>query len=353
MSGRHAGAHRDLGDLLDPVADEAGSPATTASAGGSTTRSGHSVVEVSGAELIDVTRLLDPEPEPDLDTPSSVTRPGGRRRRVLPEEEAGAAPASAEPATATPSPTSETPADSAAESPIGVGPDASDAAAQVDAPVAPTPSLGWSALSEAAAAIEAAEAAEAERVREAEQEREAAAAAAEKAAAEAARHSAAEDEMSAIRRSAAELTAVRLQLAERNVELRRLRAEYENHRRRTERDQERLTQEALYSAMEPVIDALDSIDRARQHAELDEGMRMVAVQLERSAEAKGLVRFGEPGDVFDPALHEAVQNLGARPDVTEPTCDVVLRSGYRIGERVLRAAEVVVVGPETPAAEAS
>jgi molecular chaperone GrpE len=81
----------------------------------------------------------------------------------------------------------------------------------------------------------------------------------------------------------------------------------------------------------------------------------VAEQLERVVAAQGLVKFGEPGDAFDPTVHEALSHIGTDPDVEVTTCKVIAKAGYRIGERVVRAAQVLVVDPgerdEAPAHE--
>jgi molecular chaperone GrpE len=95
---------------------------------------------------------------------------------------------------------------------------------------------------------------------------------------------------------------------------------------------------------------LDTIDRAREHAEvsgqaLDEGFQAVADQLERAVTGRGLNRFGEPGEAFDPSLHEALSHLGEDPDVQVTTVKQVVKAGYRIGDRVVRAAQVLVVDP--------
>jgi molecular chaperone GrpE len=62
----------------------------------------------------------------------------------------------------------------------------------------------------------------------------------------------------------------------------------------------------------------------------------------------GVSAFGKAGDVFDPALHEAVMH-DTSPDVDVPTATTVLRQGFRRGDRVLRTAMVAVTDPETPA----
>ena len=64
-----------------------------------------------------------------------------------------------------------------------------------------------------------------------------------------------------------------------------------------------------------MIEVLDTIDRAREHGELEGGFKTVADQLERVVATAGLIRFGEPGDAFDPMFHEALSHLGTDPEV--------------------------------------
>jgi molecular chaperone GrpE len=135
------------------------------------------------------------------------------------------------------------------------------------------------------------------------------------------------------------------QLAERTADLQRLQAEYVNYKRRVERDRDLVRENATYQALTPIIEVLDNIDRAREHGPLEEGFRSVAEQLERVVAAQGLTRFGEPGDAFDPTIHEALSHIGQDPDVEVTTCKVIAKAGYRMGERVVRAAQVLVVDP--------
>ena len=137
---------------------------------------------------------------------------------------------------------------------------------------------------------------------------------------------------------------------ERTADLQRLQAEYLNYKRRVDRDRELVRENATYAALAPIVDVLDTIDRARDSAgsrgsELDEGFQAVADQLERVVANAGLVKYGEPGDAFDPRIHEALSHIGEDPDVEVTTCKVVAKAGYRIGERVVRAAQVLVVDP--------
>jgi molecular chaperone GrpE len=141
------------------------------------------------------------------------------------------------------------------------------------------------------------------------------------------------------------LGAARVALAERTADLQRLQAEFLNYKRRVDRDRQVVAENATYKVLTPIVEVLDTIDRAREHGELEGGFKSVADQLERVVGSLGLTRFGEPGDVFDPSLHEALQHIGEDPEVEQTTCKVVAKAGYRIGERVVRAAQVLVVDP--------
>jgi molecular chaperone GrpE len=135
------------------------------------------------------------------------------------------------------------------------------------------------------------------------------------------------------------------QLAERTTDLQRLQAEFLNYKRRVDRDRALIADNATYKVLQPIIEVLDTIDRAREHGELEGGFKAVADQLERIVAGLGLTRFGEPGDVFDPTLHEALSHLGADPEVEVTTVKVVAKAGYKINDRVVRAAQVLVVDP--------
>jgi molecular chaperone GrpE len=142
-----------------------------------------------------------------------------------------------------------------------------------------------------------------------------------------------------------ELAAMKGSLADLTNDLQRLQAEYANYRKRVDRDRQLVAEAAAYKALTPVVEVLDTIDRAKEHGELDGGFKAVADQLERAVTSAGLVRFGEPGDAFDPNLHEALSHLGTDPEVEVTTVKHVAKGGYRMGDRVVRAAQVLVVDP--------
>jgi len=145
-----------------------------------------------------------------------------------------------------------------------------------------------------------------------------------------------------------ELATLATQLTERTADLQRLQAEYVNYKRRVDRDRELVKQNATYAALAPITEVIDTIDRAREHGELEGGFKAVADSLERIVAAQGLVKFGKPGDEFDPRFHEALMHAHSK-DVTTTTCRDIVSAGYMIGERVVRPARVTVVDPEPEA----
>ena len=133
-------------------------------------------------------------------------------------------------------------------------------------------------------------------------------------------------------------------LAERTADLQRLQADYTNYRRRVERDREAVRELALVNILTNLLPVLDDIGRAREHGELEGGFKSVADALEAAVGKLGLERFGEPGEAFDPSVHEALTHAHSA-DVTEPTAVQVFQPGYRIGARVVRPARVGVAEP--------
>lgn len=135
-------------------------------------------------------------------------------------------------------------------------------------------------------------------------------------------------------------------VAELTTDLQRLQAEYVNYKKRVDRDRELVSQNATYKVLTPIVEVLDTIDRAREHGEVEGGFKAVADQLEKIVTNLGLKKFGEPGDIFDPTRHEALSHMGTDPEVEETSVKLVAKAGYMIGDRVVRAAQVLVVDPE-------
>ncbi|MFF7488666.1 nucleotide exchange factor GrpE [Streptomyces luteogriseus] len=143
----------------------------------------------------------------------------------------------------------------------------------------------------------------------------------------------------------AQLDQARTALGERTADLQRLQAEFQNYRRRVERDRIAVKEIAIANLLTELLPVLDDIGRAREHGELVGGFKSVAESLESTAAKMGLQQFGKEGEPFDPTIHEALMHSYA-PDVTETTCVAILQPGYRIGERTIRPARVAVAEPQ-------
>jgi molecular chaperone GrpE len=143
----------------------------------------------------------------------------------------------------------------------------------------------------------------------------------------------------------AQLDQARTALGERTADLQRLQAEYQNYRRRVERDRITVREIAIANLLTELLPVLDDIGRAREHGELLGGFKSVSESLETVAAKMGLQQFGKEGEPFDPTIHEALMHSYA-PDVTETTCVAILQPGYRIGERTIRPARVAVAEPQ-------
>ncbi|MEV3921041.1 nucleotide exchange factor GrpE [Actinomadura coerulea] len=139
-------------------------------------------------------------------------------------------------------------------------------------------------------------------------------------------------------------SSLKTQLAERLADLQRLKAEYDNYRKRVERDRVAVREQALGQVLSELLPVLDDIGRARAHEELTGGFKSVAESLEAVTGKLGLERYGEKGEPFDPVVHEALMHSHSA-EVTETSVIDVLQPGYRIGERVLRPARVAVADP--------
>jgi molecular chaperone GrpE len=138
-------------------------------------------------------------------------------------------------------------------------------------------------------------------------------------------------------------------VAELTADLQRVQADFANYRKRALRDQQLIADRAKAGVIAQLLGVLDDLDRARSHGDLESGpLKSVADKLVTALEGLGLSGFGEQGDEFDPALHEAVQHEG---DGTHPIVGTVMRRGYKVGDQVVRHAMVGVVDTVPDAGE--
>ena len=128
--------------------------------------------------------------------------------------------------------------------------------------------------------------------------------------------------------------------------LQRERAEFINFRNRSQKEQERFRQHGIIDVLTALLPALDDIDRIREHSEMDESFKAVSAKIDKAFEKFGVEKFGEKGEDFDPTKHDAILHK-PDPQAEKETVDTVVEAGYRIGDRVIRAARVVVVSPQS------
>jgi molecular chaperone GrpE len=128
-------------------------------------------------------------------------------------------------------------------------------------------------------------------------------------------------------------------------DLKRVAADFENYRKRAARDQESLVGRAHERLVKELLPVLDDLERALQaaaehkEAALEEGVRLVHRELTEALTKEGLVEI-ETSDGFDPHVHEAL--LTQPSEEGEGAILEVLQKGYRLGDRVLRPARVVI-----------
>lgn len=122
--------------------------------------------------------------------------------------------------------------------------------------------------------------------------------------------------------------------------LQRLKAEFDNYRKRVARDQQELAARAHERLIREVLPVLDDLERALAHeGDMEEGVRLIHRQLSESLAREGLTEVPTDGK-FDPHTQEAL--LSQPSDQEEGTVIEVLQKGYKLGDRVLRPARVVV-----------
>lgn len=134
-------------------------------------------------------------------------------------------------------------------------------------------------------------------------------------------------------------------VAEMRADMLRAQAELVNFRKRVERDREANREVAIAEVVRALLPALDDLTRAEAHGDLPEGpMQVIGQKIRAGFDRFKLVQIGEKGEAFDPNIHEAIVQLPT-PGATGQTVADVVEPGYKLGERVLRAAKVAVAVP--------
>ena len=125
----------------------------------------------------------------------------------------------------------------------------------------------------------------------------------------------------------------------------RLAAEYDNYRKRTLKEKEAAYGHGRADAVEKLLPVYDNLERAANQPTEDEaykkGVEMTLTQLVTILNGLGVEIFGDPGDLFDPNLHNAVMHT-EEEDVPENTITQVFQKGFKMGDKIVRFAMVQV-----------
>ena len=133
-------------------------------------------------------------------------------------------------------------------------------------------------------------------------------------------------------------------LAEEKDRYARMFAEYENFRRRSQKERENVYADAYAEALGEVMPMVDNLERALQCGEgeqLHKGLEMVMNQFQEMLKKLGIETFGEKGDTFDPNIHHAIMHED-NENLPENSIVEVFQRGYKKGERIIRCAMVKV-----------
>ena len=125
----------------------------------------------------------------------------------------------------------------------------------------------------------------------------------------------------------------------------RLAAEYDNFRKRTVKEKEASYGNGKADAVAKMLPVYDNLERALNQETTDEafkkGVEMTMAELVKIFTSLGVEIFGEKGDAFDPNLHNAVMHIDDET-MEENTIAMVFQKGFKIGEKVVRFAMVLV-----------
>jgi len=125
-------------------------------------------------------------------------------------------------------------------------------------------------------------------------------------------------------------------------------ADFDNYRKRAERERQETRRYALLEPMRDLLEVVDNLGRAASAGgsaeDLKQGVDMILRQLDELLKRHGVVPVEAEGQPFDPAVHEAVARRESS-EVDEPVVDEEYQKGYMLHERLLRPSRVVVAVP--------
>lgn len=143
----------------------------------------------------------------------------------------------------------------------------------------------------------------------------------------------------------AELDKLKAELEQKNDLLLRTAAEFDNFKKRTEREKAATAEYAKASVMKTLLPILDNADRAAEFEpgteQYNKGIELIVKQLSDLSGKLGLVEIGTVGEEFDPNFHEAIMHIEDE-SLGENVIAQVLQKGYKFGDTVVRPAMVQV-----------
>lgn len=129
-------------------------------------------------------------------------------------------------------------------------------------------------------------------------------------------------------------------------------ADFDNYRKRTIKEKQDAYDYANTALLQDLLDSLDNLERAVDAAQkaddpkaIADGVKMVGSSMVQMLETKyNLTAFGQAGDDFDPGMHEAIGSV--QDDVEKPVLKEVYLKGYKLKDRIIRNAKVMVTMPK-------
>ena len=142
------------------------------------------------------------------------------------------------------------------------------------------------------------------------------------------------------------VNALQEELEEQKNQYLRLAAEYDNYRKRTQREKDALNGDIKAYIIGEILPVIDNFERATANTSADyetykKGMEMIFTQFADIFKKLGVEAFGESGEVFDPMMHNAVMHIDSE-DFGESVVAQVFAKGYKIGDKIIRCATVQV-----------
>ena len=149
----------------------------------------------------------------------------------------------------------------------------------------------------------------------------------------------------AVEEASSELDQVRADLEKEHDQYLRLAAEYDNFRKRSQKEKDNIYRDAQADTIGKFLSVFDNLERAAEQHTEDEaykkGVEMTLTGLREVMKNLGVEEFGESGEPFDPNRHNAVMHV-ERDDLGESVIAQVFQKGFAVGDRVIRFAMVQV-----------